>query len=158
MKTSGEYEVVLKKRRFKYIPKKILRHSKIRVSDKYSFNASVWVADTPESNLKPTVNLTLQHNGDKIRLCFHDTVEMMNAIEELRYFIGMLCVTVHNRHTEAIREYIAYHEDDMLPPINDYTVYTVIQEKSENGKDKLLSVNKETGEIIDADDMQHSNN
>lgn len=149
MSRAEKYEVVLRKGKRKFLPKKVLRHQKIRINDKYTFNASVWIADTPESNFKPTVNLTLQHNGDKVRFCFHDTVEMVNSIEELRRFIGELCVTIHNRHTEAIKEFISFHRDDMLPPINDYTVYTVIQEKSENGDTKEMLCNKQTGELID---------
>jgi hypothetical protein len=146
---SEKYEVFLKKGKRKFLPKKVLRHQKIRINDKYTFNASVWVADTPESNFKPTVNLTLQHNGDKIRFCFHDTVEMITAIEELRKFVADLCVTIHNRHTEAIKEFISFHRDDMLPTIDYYTVHTVIQEKSEDGKTKELLCNKQTGELTD---------
>jgi len=154
MRSREKYEVVLRKGKRKFLPKKILRHAKIKINDKYSFNASVWVADTPESNMKPTVNLTLQHNGDRIRFCFHDTVELISAIDELRQFLGSLCLTVHNRHTEAIREFIAFHEEDMLPPINDYTVYTVIQDKSDDGKSKELLCNKQTGELIDIEKIK----
>lgn len=149
MKPSGDYRVVLKKSHPRYIPKKVLRHAKIPVSDKYTFNASIWVADTRESNFKPTVNLTIQHNGDRVRFCFPNVPEMLLAMDALQKFVGMNCVTVDKSHRDAIREYLEFHQTEEPIPINDYTVYTVIQEKArKNGKKKRISCNGTTGEIL----------
>ena len=153
MKQGERFEVSLRKARPKYMPKKLLRHEKIKINERYSFNATVWIADTPESNLKPTVNLVLQHNGDKLRFCFRDTVEMLTAIEELRHFVGGMCVTIHDRHTKAVKEFLDFHEGVELTPINDYTVYTVIQEKCEQTTDSgSVVVDRKTGEIIEEKD------
>jgi hypothetical protein len=141
----------MKQEKQKYIPKKLLRHENIRVSDKYSFAASVWIADTPESHLKPTVNLTLQHNGDKIRFCFNNAVELIVAIEQLREWVAGMSVMIVDRHNVAIAEYLAFHEGEMLPPINDYTVYTVIQDLERKRKAKYEQVDKRTGEIFSGD-------
>jgi hypothetical protein len=147
MKAGNSFEVVLKKARRKYIPKKLLKHRKIHVSDRYSFNASIWIADTPESNMKPTVNLTLQHNGDKIRFCFPDVPMLISAIDELRHFVGDKAVDIHNIHTEAVQEFLDFHEAEKLPPLNDYTVYTVIQDRKK--KRKALVCDTRTGEIVE---------
>ncbi|MBX2992123.1 MAG: hypothetical protein KF749_13285 [Bacteroidetes bacterium] len=148
MKKGVSYKAVMKQERQKYIPKKLLRHENIRVSDKYSFAASVWIADTPESHLRPTVNLTLQHNGDKIRFCFNNAVEMIVAIEQLREWVGSMSVMVNERHNAALAEYLAFHEGETLPPINDYTVYTVIQDLERKRHAKYERVDRTTGEIL----------
>ena len=150
MKGTTVFEGSFKQKKHRYLPKKILRHTKINVNEKYTFNASYWVADTPESNHYPTVNLTIQHNGDKVRLCFHDTAALITAIEDLRHFIGDHCTTLHLSHAEAVEEYLDYHQKDRLPPIDDYTVYTVIQEKPKKGrKGKAFVCDKDTGEIVE---------
>jgi hypothetical protein len=149
MKPSGDYRVVLKKSPPRYIPKKVLRHAKIPVSDKYTFNASIWVADTRESHFKPTVNLTIQHNGDRVRFCFPNVPEMLLAMDALQKFVGLNCVTVDNIHRVAVREYLEFHQTEEPIPINDYTVFTVIQEKArKRGKNKRISCNGATGEIL----------
>jgi hypothetical protein len=138
-----------RQRKQRNLPKKILRHTKIKVNETYAFNASYWVADTPESNHYPTVNLTIQHNGDKVRLCFHDTAALINAIEELRHFVGDHCSTLHLSHSEAVEEYLSYHEKDR-PPIIDYYTSTVIQEKPRKGRKRRAFVcNNKTGEILE---------
>jgi|GEM_PF-4599189 len=144
------FEGRFKQKRARNFPKKILRHTKIRLKENYFLTASVWVADTPESNIYPTVNLTMQHNGEKVRLCFHDTAQLIFFVEELRKFVGMECTTLHLSHNDAVAEFLSYHEKDRLPPINDYTVYTVIQEKPRKGRKKRAFIcDKQTGEIIE---------
>jgi hypothetical protein len=149
MKSGSQFEVVLRKQKRKCLPKKILRHTKIPVSDKYTFNASVWIADTPEGNYMPTVNLTLQHNGDKIRFCYPDAVSMCLSMNQLTHFLDEVFVLVHERHTQAVDEFLSFHDKNKLPPINDYTVYTVIQDNQAKGSENKASVvNTKTGEIV----------
>lgn len=78
----GHYDVVLRKKKGRYIPKKVLRRKKFEVNPNYTFTASVWIADTPSSNLVPTVNLTIQHNGNSVRMCFKSAVWLVVALEE----------------------------------------------------------------------------
>jgi hypothetical protein len=143
------FEATFKKRKARTFPKKILRHRKIQLKEGYFLTASVWVADTPESNIYPTVNLTMQHNGEKVRMCFHDTAQLIFFAEELRNFIGMECVTLHISHNDAVAEYLGYHENDRLPPIDENTVYTVIQEERRKGRKKRAIIcDPKTGEIV----------
>lgn len=144
------FEGRFKQRKTRNFPKKILRHKKIQLKEGYFLTASVWVADTPESNIYPTVNLTMQHNGEKVRMCFHDTAQLIFFAEALRNFIGLECTTLHLSHNDAVAEYLSYHEKDRLPPIDDYTVYTVIQEKPKKGRSKRAFVcHPKTGEIVE---------
>lgn len=150
MKTQNTFEVKLKRSgRPRVIPKKVLRYTKIPIKGNYTFQANLWIADTPYSHFFPTVNLTLQHNGDTLRFCFKDVPELIIAIEELRRFVGELSVTLHEKHCEAVKEFLDYHEEEKLPPLNDYTVHTVIQEKlKEKGKVRRMVCNVQTGEIV----------
>lgn len=150
MKAGGDYQVVLKKAHPKYIPKKVLRHQKIPVSDKYTFNASIWIADTPESNLRPSVNLTLQHNGERLRFCFHNVPDMILAIGELEKFVGCNAVMVDNKHREALRQYLDFHEAEKHPPIDDYTVlYSYTREKTKHLEGTGIVYDQDTGEILE---------
>jgi hypothetical protein len=149
MRSGNRFEVTFTKAKRKYLPKKLLRHTKVPVSNKYSFNVSVWIANTPEANYKPTVNLTLQHNGDRIRFCFPDAVTMCLSMKQLTHFLDDMFVLVHERHTQAVDEFLRFHEQNKLPSLNDYTVYTVIQDKPRKGrKNKASVVNTKTGEIV----------
>ena len=140
----GQYDVTMRPSRPRNIPKKLLYHKQIKINETYSFMASIWIPDTPHSNLKPTVNLTLSHNNDKIRFCFNSTVELIDAIEEIRKFIGHYCTTLHKRLIEARDEYHSFHlEHAHLTPNYDSTEYTVIQ-----GDNEVVLVNKYTGNII----------
>jgi hypothetical protein len=147
MKPGGDYQVVLKRSHRKYIPKKLLQHQKIPVSDRYTFNASVWIADTPESNFKPTVNLTIQHNGDKVRFCFADAVTMCLAMKDLTHFLDKIFTIAHEKHCLAVKEFLEFHQSQRLPSLDDYTVYTVIQGKGK--KEKRIRCRIETGEILE---------
>ncbi len=150
MKSGSEFEVVLKTKRGRYLPKKILQHKRIPVTDTYSFNASVWIADTPNSNLKPTVNLTLQHNGTKLCFCFKDTGTLLTAIWELYKFVGGLSAALKNSHTAAVREFLACHGEERPAPLNDYTAYTVIQGMLAGDRGAVSTkVDTRTGEIIE---------
>lgn len=87
----------------------------------------------------PTVNMTLSHNEDGVRLCFQNAADMVIFVENLRDFIGSLAVGVHERHAEAVQEFHEYHLGVGLPSLNDTTAHTVIQD---------LVVEKKTGEIV----------
>jgi hypothetical protein len=74
---------------------------------------------------------------------------MLLAMDALQKFVGLNCVTVDNIHRVAVREYLEFHQTEEPIPINDYTVYTVIQEKQrKKGKKKRISCNGATGEIL----------
>jgi hypothetical protein len=149
MKPGENYEVVIKKRRSRLIPKKILRHTKIPVNKKYTFNVSVWIADTPQSNLKPTINLTLSHNGVVLRLCFPEIHDLWTAVHDLRAIVDDISPLLHERHTAAVKEFLDHHASAMHLPTNDYTVYTVIQDiQGGNGLKTKLRVNSATGEVL----------
>lgn len=126
---SAKYEAVLRKGKLRYMPKKLLKQTKISINRKYTFNATIWIPNTPESNLKPGVVLKFQHNDQEVRLCFNNAADMVIAIDDLRHFVGTLAPTVHLKHEEAVREWLDFHEAQLSPPINDYTILTVIQDK-----------------------------
>jgi hypothetical protein len=149
----GRFEAILKKKRGGYLPKKILKHTKIRVTDRYTFNVSVWVADTPQSNFKPTVNLVLSHNGDILRLCFDKVTDLMIAIHELQEFVLDSSTLIHQRHAEALGEFLSYQKGAIPSPPNDYTLCTVIQDgRGERHLRPTITVDPETGEILDRQD------
>lgn len=146
----GCYEVVLRKRRGRYIPKKVLRHKKFEVNPNYTFTASVWIADTPNSNLVPTVNLTIQHNGDYVRMCFKSAVWLVEALRELRTWTLDMFELLDDRHRIALEEFLAAHEGRQPEPRNDHTVYTVIQDFGERKLPKRSGkVDSRTGEVLD---------
>ena len=135
MKNNAKFEATLRKSRLKYMPKKLLKHKKISITAKYTFNASVWIPNTPESNLRPAVCLKLQHSDQDIRLCFNTVAEMILAIEELCTWAGSFASIAHLKHEEAVREWLEFHESQLSPSINDYTYSTVIQEKKDKGRE-----------------------
>jgi len=153
MNAGENLELVVRKKRRRYIPKKILRHGKLPISEKYSCNISVWVADTPESNFKPTVNLTLSHNGVRYGLCFNDAAHLVAWVGALESFIAQTAPTLHQRQTEAILEFIDFHGEAIAPAFNNYTVNTVIQDKQrkkpERMKKRVYRIAERDGILID---------
>ena len=134
MSRNQRYEAVLRTRPIKYMPKKLLKHTKISINKHYTANVCLWIPNTPEYNLKPGVVLKLQHNDQDIRLCFNNAADMIMFVEDLRKWVGSLAATAHLKQEEAIREWLAFHENQLTPPINDYTDSTVIQEESQSKK------------------------
>jgi hypothetical protein len=138
-----KYQVTLRRERFRPLPKKLLQHVDIPVKKGYTTRATIWVADTPESNLRPTVNLTVSHGHDRIRFCFQNAADLIIFIDRLREFVGEKVLMAHDKHTRAVEEFLAYHEDNTLPLLNDTTEYTVLQ-----GKEGVV-VDMRTGEILE---------
>lgn len=149
MKPGEHLELVVRKKGRKHIPKKILLHEQLPISEKYSCQVSVWVADTPGSNYKPTVNLTLTHNGIKFRLCFNGAPELVLWIGALESFIAKHAPILHERQTEAILEFIDFHGEAIAPAFNNYTVNTVIQGKRGEKKVYEMPSIRENGFEID---------
>ncbi len=144
------YDAVLRKRKGRFIPKKVLRHKKFEVNPNYTFTASVWIADTPDSNFLPTVNLTIHHNGDSVRMCFKSAVWLVVALEELRTWTQEMFILLDDRHRTAVAEFLAAHKGQQAEQRNDYTVYTVIQDSGEKKLPKRKAkVDFRTGEILD---------
>ena len=77
---------------------------------------------------------------------------MILAVGELQKFVGLNALTVDEKHRQALREWLDFHESERNLPIDDYTVYTVIQQKLKNGKLRKLKCNLETGEVIEGGD------
>jgi hypothetical protein len=164
LKAGENLELVVRKKQKRYLPKKVLKHGKLNVSEKYTCNVSAWVADTPESNFKPTINLTLSHNGNRFGLCFNDAAHLVLWSGQLESFIAQNAELLHKRQTEAILEFIDFHGEAIAPAINNYTVNTVIQDnprkQSERSKrrkyrieeDKGMMVDVNTGEILSKPD------
>ena len=147
---SKYFEARLVPKRSRNFPKKILNHKKIPINETYAFTLSIWIADTPESNRKPTVNLVLSHSSQSFRLCFNSVFEMNEAVTELHNFVLDKSQVVNKAIIEANREFFEYHEKKGIQDLNNNTVSTVIQDISNSDFEKKRTfVNKKTGEIFE---------
>jgi hypothetical protein len=137
----------IRTKRGRRFAKKILLHEKIRVSDKFTCNASLWVADTPQSHLNPTICLTLQHGEHKISLCFENAADLVLAVSDLKEWVDINSARIDQAHKEAVKEHLEFQSK--MNHIDDYTDLTVIQgEPGENGESKHYLFNQKTGEIL----------
>jgi hypothetical protein len=151
MSSSQSFEAKLVPKKGRTFPKKILCHRKIPINEDYGFTLSIWVADTPESNKRPTINLVMSHSSHTFRLCFDSVTAMLEAATLVRKFILDKAFVVNDAANEAMKEYFEHHERKRMLSLNDNTALTVIQDISESkyrGRRKF--VNKQTGEIIEA--------
>jgi hypothetical protein len=70
-------------------------------------------------------------------------------MKELTHFLDEIFVVTHERHTDAVREYLEHHRKELLPYLNDNTDYTVIQDRErERDGEQTMKVNTRTGEIL----------
>jgi hypothetical protein len=129
-------------------PKKILVHQRIPINENYAFTVSIWIADTPESNKKPTINLVMSHGNHNIRLCFNSVTEMNEAVTMLKNFVLDKSFKVNDAYNEALLEFLEHHEGKRMQSLSNNTALTVIQDITENRySGKREFVNKITGEI-----------
>lgn len=136
--------------RSRNFPKKILLHKKIQINKQYAFTASLWVANTPESNHAPTATLVLSHSYHKVRLCFNSVTDLQEAISELLSFVRDKSFDLHKALVAAQMEFLEFHEQQKLQHLNDNTKATVIQDISVSKyAPKRKYVNKLTGEILE---------
>lgn len=145
-----KFEGTVKRSKPRQLPKQYLKSERIRIAEGYSCTATVWVPKTPASKYRPMVVLALTHNGKRLGFNFTNAAEMVIAVEELRTFVGSVCVAANDALNKALREYIAYHEAEMLPSFNDYTL-TVVQDKLREKEEaaKAVVVDLSTGEILE---------
>ncbi len=130
--------------------KKILVNKPIRINAKYGFMASIWVPNTPASNFKPTIALTLSHSDSVLRLCFDSVTDMREAVDSLRSFVLDKAYLVHDAYCIALQEFLEYHEGKRMQGLNDNTASTVIQDITKyKYSPKRKFVNKQTGEITE---------
>lgn len=150
MARGGAYSARIVPQNGRSFPKKILTHRRIPINETYACTASIWVADTPESNRKPTINLVISHASSSLRLCFNSVVDLREAVVQLYNFVLDKAFVVNDSYNDALREFVEYHEGKRMQTLNDNTVSTVIQDISENKyRGKRSYVVKKTGEIIE---------
>ncbi len=145
------FDAKLIQKKGNFFPKKILTHEKIPINATYSFTVSIWIADTPQSNKKPTINLVLSHANGSFRLCFNSVTDLVETVNLLKSFILGKALVVNTAYTEALKEFFEHHERRRMQDLNDNTDSTVIQDISESKyRGRKRFVNTQTGEIIQA--------
>jgi hypothetical protein len=102
-----------------------------------------------QTRLKQTTSLPSTSRCNITAIGSGSAVTMCLSMKQLTHFLDDMFVLVHERHTQAVDEFLRFHEQNKLPSLNDYTVYTVIQDKPRKGrKNKASVVNTKTGEIV----------
>lgn len=134
------YRAKLYPERSKYFKKKVLLPRQIPVNREYSFQMSIWIADTPAYRARPSIVVSLSHNGERLSFSFNSIADLVYAFGEMERFVSQKAEMLHGKQQEAIKEWEAYHQ---TPSLYEYTD-TVIQ--GDDG-DKMV-IDRRTGEIL----------
>jgi hypothetical protein len=127
MNDGGAYEAILRKRKPRTIPKKLLLHRNFEIARGYTARLTVWIPDTPEANLVPAVVLTLSHGTQRVSLSFNDAMALAATFRAMHEFLQDKYVDIYRKHTEALREFYVAHGESPPDFLNDTTVTTVVQ-------------------------------